>query len=146
MTFVPTGLAEALLALRGRVSSGSVSCSPVATRSTATRRQPPVHRGQQLRARRGHRRRHLRDRAALDGDGPPPSIGRAIRACRLYVVDDALELVPSGTAGELLIGGAGVARGYVNRPELTAERFIPDRFGGAEGSPLPYRRCRACSC
>jgi amino acid adenylation domain-containing protein len=46
----------------------------------------------------------------------------------IYIVDRRTRLTPPGVPGELVIGGAGVARGYVNRPELTAERFIPDPF------------------
>jgi hypothetical protein len=47
---------------------------------------------------------------------------------QLYVLDEDLAVVPTGAPGELFIGGAGVARGYLRRPELTAERFIPDPF------------------
>ena len=66
------------------------------------------------------------------------SIGRSLPGTNVYVVDGAGELMPRGVPGELWIGGAGVARGYSGRPDLTAYRFLPDRFSGAFGARL-YR-------
>lgn len=59
----------------------------------------------------------------------PILIGKPIDNTTVFVVDEKFKEVPAGEAGELLIGGDGVARGYFNRPELTAERFIPDTLG-----------------
>ncbi|MBI2929405.1 MAG: amino acid adenylation domain-containing protein [Verrucomicrobia bacterium] len=70
--------------------------------------------------------------------GEPITLGRPIANTQIYVVDDQLQPVPVGLPGELLIGGVGLARGYRNRPELTAEKFIPDPFSGDQTARL-YR-------
>jgi amino acid adenylation domain-containing protein len=65
-------------------------------------------------------------------------IGSPVRGIRLYVVDSRGEPAPIGVAGELWAGGAGVGRGYLGQPDLTAERFVPDLFSGEAGGRL-YR-------
>jgi amino acid adenylation domain-containing protein len=66
------------------------------------------------------------------------AIGRAISGASVYVVDESGELVAEGVMGECLVGGRGLARGYLGRAELTAERFVPDEWGGELGARL-YR-------
>ncbi len=75
----------------------------------------------------------------------PVTIGRPIPNYTCYVVDDALNPVPAGTQGELLIGGPGVAQGYLGRPELTAEKFVANPFRTSGGDPLLYRSGDAVS-
>jgi amino acid adenylation domain-containing protein len=71
------------------------------------------------------------------GDWPAlPPIGRPIANARIYILDAHLHPVPIGVAGELVIGGIPVSKGYLNRPELTAEKFIADPFDGASGARL----------
>jgi amino acid adenylation domain-containing protein len=65
-------------------------------------------------------------------------IGRPAAGARVYAVDPRGGLVPPGVAGELWLGGAGLARGYLGRPEATAAAFVPDPFGGEPGARL-YR-------
>ena len=68
-----------------------------------------------------------------DTDGRMPSIGRAIDNTQIYMLDESMHPVAEGDAGELCIGGAGVARGYRNNPELTAEKFVRNPFGEGRG-------------
>ena len=87
---------------------------------------------------------------ALPADGNvfagSPPVGRPIRGNRVYLLDRGGRPVPLGVQGELCGGGAGVVRGYLGRPGLTAERFVPDAFSATSGGRL-YRtgdlaRCR----
>ena len=63
------------------------------------------------------------------GEAGPPSIGRGVWNNEIYILDEALQLVPDGAAGNFLIAGKGVARGYLNRADLTAKRFVENPFG-----------------
>jgi amino acid adenylation domain-containing protein len=75
---------------------------------------------------------------AIQAMSETPSIGRPIDNVAIYIVDEKLEAVPEGTPGELLMGGPGVARGYVNSPALNAAKFLPDTFSKVNGARL-YR-------
>jgi amino acid adenylation domain-containing protein len=80
---------------------------------------------------------------AVRGDRREPAIGRPIAGTRALLLGAHGELVPVGAVGELLLGGAGLARGYLGRPDLTAARFVPNPFadqdlGGSDQSRL-YR-------
>ena len=66
------------------------------------------------------------------------AIGRPIANARMYVVDSRMGIAPVGVEGEIYIGGAGVGRGYVGKAEETADRFVPDEWGGEPGARL-YR-------
>ncbi|MET0399320.1 MAG: non-ribosomal peptide synthase/polyketide synthase [Longimicrobiaceae bacterium] len=72
------------------------------------------------------------------GEARSPSIGRPVAGVRAYVLGPALDPVPAGFPGELWLGGTGVARGYLGRPEQTAAGFVPDPWAGGPGARM-YR-------
>jgi amino acid adenylation domain-containing protein len=77
-------------------------------------------------------------RCLPDASGRPAPIGKPIGNVRAYVLDERLEPVGVGMPGELFVGGLGLARGYLRRPELTADRFLPDPYAEVPGSRM-YR-------
>ncbi len=76
------------------------------------------------------------ERVEVPGESVP--IGRPLVNTRIFLLDRSLQPVPAGAAGEICIGGEGVTRGYLGRPDLTAERFVPDAWSGEPGARL-YR-------
>jgi amino acid adenylation domain-containing protein len=97
---------------------GPTECSVVATTATVAGVAPPD--------------------GAAPADRRAPAIGRPLPGIRAHVAGPALEALAVGVPGEILLGGAGLARGYVGRPDLTAERFVPDPWAARPGQRL-YR-------
>ena len=73
---------------------------------------------------------------AGDAEGPAVPIGRPLDNVRVLLLAPRRGLAPDGAVGEIHIGGAGLARGYLDRPDLTAERFVPDPWSGVAGARL----------
>src|SRR6185369_4111722 len=76
------------------------------------------------------------DKDLMPQPSATPPLGRPIAGARIYLLDSHLQPVPVWVAGRLYVGGKSVGRGYLNSPDLTAERFLPDPFAGQPGSRL----------
>jgi len=84
---------------------------------------------------------HVTYRRLLENEiqgGSGKVIGQPLDDLVLYLLDERMQVLPAGVAGEMYVGGDGLARGYLGRPELTALRFVPDPFSGVAGARL-YR-------
>ena len=108
------------------LTGGEALSLPHAGRAMAA--LPGLSAHQRVRPHREHHVHHLLHRSIGHRGGALPysPLGYPIRDTVVRVLDETLRPVPSGEVGELCLGGAGVALGYLNRPELTAERFVPD--------------------
>ncbi len=85
---------------------------------------------------------HVIMAATIEGDRATwpvhPPMGRWITNTEIHILDHKLQKVPVGVPGEIYIGGVALARGYINRPELTSERFLPDPFSRVPGARMYY--------
>ncbi len=123
--------AEPLPALRTIVSAGDVCTPEIVSRWGESRRFLNGYGPTEVTVAASF---HVVQPGELDGASIP--VGRPVANTQIYLLDRHLEPVPLGLAGEIYVGGSGLARGYMNRPELTAERFIPNPFDTTPGSRL----------
>jgi amino acid adenylation domain-containing protein len=134
ISFVPTAMAEQLIALPWPAGS---ALRFLLTGADTLHRYPPAGLPFSLINNYGPTEcTVVATSGAIAADGPRnglPSIGAPIDNVRIHVLDEQLRKVPNGVPGEIYIGGDGVARGYRNRPDLTAERFIANPFPSEDG-------------
>ncbi len=141
LSLLPTPLAEAVLAEEADLSSSDGDPAPalrfLLTGGDRLRRSPREGSGLRLRNFYGPSEYSvvttMAEVPAESATAPP--IGRPLPQTRLAVLGHRFEPVPSGVPGELWIAGTGLARGYAGRPDLTAERFLPDARTAAGGEP-----------
>lgn len=139
VSFVPTAMAESLLALDWPAQT---PLRVLLTGADTLRRYPPANLPFRLINNYGPTECAV---VATSGEVVPdqrpdrqPTIGRPIDNVQTYILDDHLNQVPVGTVGELYIGGAGLARGYLNRKDQEAEAFVPNPFSSSPDERL-YR-------
>ncbi|HYW06823.1 MAG TPA: non-ribosomal peptide synthetase, partial [Longimicrobium sp.] len=140
LAFLPTPTAEAVLEELDRRAAPTLALRTLLTGGDALRRGTGRDTGFRLVNHYGPTEGSVVStwsEVAPRPDRPPP-IGRPIANQSAYVLDRGGRPVGVGVPGELYVGGAGVARGYLGRPGLTAERFVPDPFGAEPGARL-YR-------
>jgi amino acid adenylation domain-containing protein len=134
ITFLPTAIAESLIALPWPPSA---SIRILLTGADVLRRCPPTGLPFVLVNNYGPTECTVVTTSGVvlprARSGALPPIGRPIDNVEIYIVDEELNQLPQGASGELLIGGMGVGRGYLNLPELTANRFIQNPFVPSKG-------------
>jgi len=140
ISFVPTPLAELLIQTEWRAD---VSLRILLTGADTLHRRPPQGLPFTLVNNYGPTESTVVATSGVvspaGSDTKQPSIGRAIDGTEVYILDGNLRPVAAGTSGELFLGGASLARGYRNRPDLTAEKFVPNPFSNGSGSAKLYR-------
>lgn len=137
VSFVPTPLAEALIALEW---PSETALRLLLTGGDALHHYPPAHLPFQLINNYGPTECTVVATSGLvvaggHADGVPP-IGRAIDEFQIYILDEHLQPVSKGATGELHIAGRGVGRGYINRPDLNAQKFIANPFSQTPGERM----------
>jgi amino acid adenylation domain-containing protein len=137
ITFLPTPVAERLITLEW---SAQISLRTMLTGADTLHHYPPRKLRFQLVNNYGPTECTVvaTSGTVLPSEHPDrrPTIGRAIENVGIHILNEHMQPVPNGEAGEIYIGGAGVARGYRNRPDLTRERFVPDPFSSETGARL----------
>ena len=143
ISFLPTPLAEDLMSLD---SAGNISLRMILTGGDRLRFYPSPSIQFKLINHYGPTEYTVVTTAALiepvEGSVSPPTIGHPISNTQVYILDERLRPVPLGVSGEICISGEGLARGYINRPELTAERFIVNPFSRRRAAALQDGRPR----
>ena len=136
MSFLPTPLAEVILE---EWEDECVELRGVLTGGDKLRRRPRAGAGYRIYNHYGPTENTVvatGSEVPANGNGTEPTIGKPISNVQTYVLDEYLNAVPVGVAGELYIGGVALARGYINDPERTAQSFLPNPFSSDPGGRM----------